>query len=252
MKKMKGLLAIVLLMVITGCGGNGSTTSDNDSTTAIISTSGGSITTPSGDTTLTVPAGALDSETTITIGLCSRETPPGNLVGVYEFSPDGQTFSFPVTISIKYDPDSIPASMDPSDLRLAYLSGNGTWEIIPGSTVDTINHIISGQTSHFSTYSMVSEHKLAFGTEIVGFNSVNLFSNGSENYLSHENNSYNSYTTGMKWRSEEYVNRFYWQVYGKQIELKGVMQRTTIPTQRNGAWSLTQTMARNHRRKATS
>ena len=110
---MKGLLAIVLLMVITGCGGdgNGSATSQssaNDSTTAIISISGGSITTPSGDTTLTVPTGALDSETTITIGLCSRETPPGNLVGVYEFSPDGQTFNFPVTISIKYDPDSIP------------------------------------------------------------------------------------------------------------------------------------------------
>ena len=112
-------------------------------------------------------------------------------------------------------------NMDPSDLRLAYLSGNGTWEIIPGSTVDTTNHIISGQTSHFSTYSMVSEHKLAFGTEIVGFNSVNVFSNGSESYLSHENNSYNSYTTGMKWRSEEYVNRFYWQVYGKQIRIEG-------------------------------
>ena len=101
MKKINVLLAIALLLVITGCGReDGSTVSGNDSMTAIISTSGGSITTPSGDTTLNIPAGALSDSTIITIGLCSRETPPGNLAGVYEFSPDGQTFDFPVTISI--------------------------------------------------------------------------------------------------------------------------------------------------------
>jgi len=228
MKKIFVVLAAIFLLVIMACsgggGGNDSSTpqsNDNDSRSSTIDTSGGSLTTPSGDAALNIPAGALSSATPITIALSSRETPPGNLVGVYDFTPDGQTFNSLVTISIKYDPDSIPEGVNQSDLKLAYLSDSGSWEVISDSTVDTTNHIISGQTNHFSTYSVVPSDKVDYGYYVGEFSSVEAKSNGSTGYVSNEYNSYNDYNTGMKWQCVEYVNRYYLQIYSKQIRIAG-------------------------------
>ena len=220
------VLSIVILLSSCGGGGGGGgsaspESNDTDSISSTIGTSGGSITTPSGAVTLNVPSGALSSQTSINISISTQETPPGNLAGVYDFTPNGQTFSAAVTISLKYDPDSIPEGVNPSDLRLAYLSDNGGWEIISNSTVDTTNHIISGQTNHFSTYSAVSNNKIPFGQDIPGggFHSVIAISNGDPNYFSHKDNkdTTNNYDTGMTWQCVEYVDRYYWEVYGKQI-----------------------------------
>jgi hypothetical protein len=225
MKKVFAVLAALIFLAMTSCsGGDSSSTNeskDTDSISSNISTSGGEVTTPSGDAGLSVPAGAVSGNKSITVSLSNKVTPPGNVGSSYEFTSDGQTFASPVTISIKYDPASIPAGVNPSKLKLARLSDNGVWEIIEESTVDTVNHIVSGPTNHFSIYTIVVNERKDFGEQTGELNSVIAYSNGTTENISNEYNSYSGYNTGMKWLCDEYVNRYYKQVYDKQIRIEG-------------------------------
>ncbi|MBI1766863.1 MAG: CHAP domain-containing protein [Bacteroidetes bacterium] len=181
------------------------------------------MTTPSGTTTLTIPAGALSSNIVVTTSKSTSGDPVGAVIGSYEFEPNGVTFNSPVTISIKYDPTIMSSSINETDLRLAYELG-GEWVILANSAVDTANHIITGQTTHFTKYSVVTATKLPYGSLIDIFNSVEVRSNGNSNYCLYNNCLYNSLygtTTGMKWQCVEFVNRYYLQVYGKNIRISG-------------------------------
>lgn len=118
---------------------------------------GGEIKSADGALELDIPAGALAGETTITAE--ARDDAPGQdprvIAGTtYEFGPDGTQFSVPVTIQLRYDPASIPDGTSPRLLRLHTLV-NGGWELVPGSTVDTEQHTVTGQTMHFSTYALL-------------------------------------------------------------------------------------------------
>ncbi len=158
------------------------------------------------------------------------------MIGIYDFGPNGQTFGSNITIRMEYDPDSIPEGIDPSDLRLAYLSDDGTWEVISDSTVDTTNHIITGSTNHFSTYSAVINTKAAHGIQVGEFNSVIAYSNGSTDYNNKNtqtNHSYNGTTTGLEWECVEYINRYYLQHYGKDIRGSGGHAKTYYDTAEN-------------------
>ena len=113
------VLSIVILLSSCGGGGGGGggsatpESNDDDSITSTIGTSGGSLTTPSGDAKLDVPAGTLSSDTPITIALSSsNQLPTGNLTGIYEFSSNVTTFNSPVTITLKYDSASLPDGID--------------------------------------------------------------------------------------------------------------------------------------------
>jgi surface antigen len=57
-----------------------------------------------------------------------------------------------------------------------------------------------------------------FGTYIGSFNSVNAYSNRVMGYLSYEYNYLNGTFTGMKWQCVEYVQRYYLQIYGMNIQ----------------------------------
>lgn len=225
MKKLFVVMVSLLFIVMAGCsgggGGSSSMASSDDSMSAKIDSSGGSLTTPNGEAGLDVPAGAISESKTITVSPSKKQTPPGSIAVPYDYTPDGQTFSSPVTICMKYDPASIPEGMSPSDLRIALLSANGEWETTGASTVDTTNYMVCGQTTHFSTYSIVVHERKNFGEQTGDFNSVIAYSNGTTGNTSNINNTYNSYATGMKWQCDEYVNRYYKQVYNQEIRVAG-------------------------------
>ena len=222
------LLVVVLFgfISILGTGGAGERWGDNsskvapnsisDSIKSIIGSSGGNLTTPSGNVTLNIPAGALSNNKSIKVALSDEQIAPGNLASVYSFSPDGQTFNVPATIRIKYDPDLIPEAVNQGDLVLAYMSDSGDWEIISDSEVDTTNHVVSGQTNHFSDYTVVSE-KLSHGKFVGDFNGVTAYSNGACNYNATHTPTY--IETGIEWECVEYVNRYYLEYYG--IDIRG-------------------------------
>lgn len=123
---------------------------------------GGTVATPDGSVSVTIPPGATASPLGVTTdAVVIDNTVPANknVAGnAVDFGPEGTQFSVPVTITMQYDPARTPPLFSQAALRLGTLV-NGTWVKVPGSTVDPTTHTVTGQTSHFSTYGVV-----AFGT----------------------------------------------------------------------------------------
>ena len=72
----------------------------------------------------------------------------------FDYQPDGATFSPPITLTIKYDPGLLPAGFDESKLVIAsYDTATGKWVVYP-SIVDTVNHTITAQISHFTLFAV--------------------------------------------------------------------------------------------------
>jgi hypothetical protein len=100
-----------------------------------------------------IPAGALDIPVNIIISQFALAPPGIETTGpVYFFGPTGTYFNVPVTITVAYDPDLIPSGLDAYRLSLLrYNEGDGSWEVIP-AIVDTVAHLVIGQTDHFSGF----------------------------------------------------------------------------------------------------
>ncbi|MEQ1846689.1 MAG: CHAP domain-containing protein, partial [Nitrospira sp.] len=235
---------LLLVGLLAGCSGGGSSSSGGNptpssTTSTIIGPRGGVAATSDGTITIVVPAGALASNTAITIAPSSANTPQGNIGEALDLGPDGTIFSTPVTISVKYDPNLIPQGVTESSLTLAFSSGS-TWTDIP-TTVDTVNKLLNGQTTHFSTYStkFTDAINLPYGSPIGSITTdgiqVTVYSNGcldpslatakclainQRTYLDTFNTSNaGGYNSGYQWQCVEFVNRYYYQVYGQDIRV---------------------------------
>jgi hypothetical protein len=69
-------------------------------TESVTSTTGGTLETPSGSAKLTVMPGALPSDVELTVDI--TKPTGGSLTSVYDFGPDGTTFSPPARLTIEY------------------------------------------------------------------------------------------------------------------------------------------------------
>jgi uncharacterized protein YjdB len=130
-----------------------------DSTSPIpagIGTAGGTATSVNNTAKVVIPAGALTSGTTVTVAPASSAPGMSGLVAgaAYEFGPSGTTFAVPVVISITYDPAMLPPNVPESSLQL-YTASGSSWVLVPGSSVNTATHTVSGSTTHFSTYAPI-------------------------------------------------------------------------------------------------
>jgi hypothetical protein len=92
-------LAIGVLASAVGCGGGGKEESPPATEVTQNVGPGGGTVSLTGGPSLAVPPGALDSVTAITIRKAAAGAPTGALGPLYEFGPDGEIFSVPVTIS---------------------------------------------------------------------------------------------------------------------------------------------------------
>ncbi|MCC6243501.1 MAG: Ig-like domain-containing protein [Gemmatimonadaceae bacterium] len=148
---------------VTGVGAGSATitaTSEGKSATttvtvrdgAMIGASGGTVVASGGRTRITFPSGALSLSTPITVSpfTLTTQSPvaPGS---AFEFGPSGLTFAKPATIAMTYDPATLPAGANASDLRVYLVSANGWLETDSGS-VDVATRTVTGQTTHFSRY----------------------------------------------------------------------------------------------------
>lgn len=117
---------------------------------------GGQVVAASGDVTLVVPAGALAAGLAITV--TPAVNPPANPALIpgtaYDLGPNGTQFAQPVTVRIRYNPAALPAGADPSQFRIARLTGGG-WTPIPGSTANPATSTVTAQTTGFSVYAIV-------------------------------------------------------------------------------------------------
>jgi hypothetical protein len=115
-----------------------------DSASAVIGPEGGVIAV--GPHRLSIPAGALDTPTTITA------IAPADSVNRIEFTPQGLTFAQPASLTMSYANCGALAQLVPK--RLAYTSDAlAILELLP-SVDDLLAHQVTGQLGHFSDYAI--------------------------------------------------------------------------------------------------
>lgn len=113
-------------------------------TSATIGAAGGSVGTPDSKLVLTIPAGALASDTVISIQPLTNLA-PGRIGGAYRLTPNGQTFLKPITLTFAYtDEDLVGTSAD--FLGAAFQTADGYWQWIGDATVDTTARTVSARS----------------------------------------------------------------------------------------------------------
>jgi hypothetical protein len=116
----------------------------------VIGAAGGTVTGGNGSVIVTIPAGAVSTNTPITVTPVSGALPKpakADLAGTaYQIGPAGLTFSQPVTIKLKYDAAALPLWSMSGDLAVMVNSGAG-WSSLGGVTVDPVAHTVSGTTT---------------------------------------------------------------------------------------------------------
>jgi hypothetical protein len=139
------LLAVSLVTVsllAPGCSGDDTTApAPQELANNTIGASGGEIS--SSGVKLTIPAGALDHNVTITVATSSAPTPTGYvaLSPIFVFGPEGTTFAKPVTVTMAFTDDGKPAT--------------AFWSTAGGTAYEDIGGTAAGgqmtaQVTHFS------------------------------------------------------------------------------------------------------
>jgi hypothetical protein len=115
---------------------------DCGTATGDVGVSGGTVATETG-ATLTVPYGAVDSPTTVTITTTDLAA-PGAQSAVYEFGPEGTVFAAPVTVTLP-----LPDGVEFGTVYWSRLGDPNTFDPI-GGTIDLAARTITAETFHFS------------------------------------------------------------------------------------------------------
>ena len=126
---------------------------------------GGTVTSADGTTTLEIPANALGAPVSITVEPALVYPAATVVIGVFDFGPNGTQFAVPATLTYTYDPASLPPGADPARFVVA-VEESGGWTSLP-TTVDTMNHTVSAQVSHFSLYGVIAD-TIGLGGAVMG------------------------------------------------------------------------------------
>jgi len=118
----------------------------------IIGPAGGGLTSSDNKVELNIPAGALSSETMITIQ--SFTNPGENGVGMcYSFEPSGTQFHLPVQLVLHYTNEQLNGD-SPNLMTICTQNEKGVWYRLRKVTLDTAAKIITGNINHFSLWAL--------------------------------------------------------------------------------------------------
>jgi hypothetical protein len=167
------IVACVVTLVSCGGGGGGGTSggttpspgsgatpsatavgvANGSMVSATIGAAGGSLSAADGKLALTIPAGALATNTVIGIQPLTNMA-HGKIGAAYRLTPDGQTFLKPVTLTFTYtDQDLLGTAVEV--LGAAFQTADGYWQWAGDATVDTAAKTVSVASNHFTDVSLV-------------------------------------------------------------------------------------------------
>ena len=130
--------------------------------TKTIGASGGSLVSPDGKLTLTIPAGAVGTDLALSIQLITNQA-PGGIGLAYDLLPNGTKFMTPISLSYHYTGDDADGT-SPDFMYIVTQDSTGAWSFDPAQAQsDTISRNISSATSHFSSYALIKELQMNFG-----------------------------------------------------------------------------------------
>jgi hypothetical protein len=154
------VLGACLVLVIAACGEDpkqpstppvGSPPAGTPPPAVVVGPPGGTVAGPDG-ARVVIPPGALPSDTTIKIERSSSGAPPltGDLTPIgqmFAFTPHGTTFAVPATISVPFDPASLPAGTTPA---LYKTNAQNQWEEVTDATFGAVS--VRAQVTSFSVF----------------------------------------------------------------------------------------------------
>ena len=143
---------MLLLLLAAGCGSN-SSPSIPPPVQQAVGTTGGAVKASDGSG-VTVPAGALPANVTITVTPTASAPPPPAATPVgtaVTFGPEGQQFAQPVTVTLSFDPSSLPSGVSAANIVVVTApAGSSSYTPLATTQVDSTH--VSAQTTHFSTF----------------------------------------------------------------------------------------------------
>jgi hypothetical protein len=106
--------------------------------------------------TLTFPAGAVDTNTVVTIASATSLPDTTRVLqsSAYVLGPSPRTFSAPVTVRLHYTPGLLPADTKEDELVVHRWDGQA-WEPLADASVDTVTNSAQGRTTTFSLFALV-------------------------------------------------------------------------------------------------
>lgn len=132
--------------------------------TASIGVSGGTLRSDDGRASLLIPAGALASDTALSITPVMNFA-HGGIETAYQLGPEGTTFAIPATLSFVIDEGRLVRS-DVNGVGIAYQSTDGLWHW-SDAVYDASAHTLSVQTQHLSSWSLVEGVQMIPGGALV-------------------------------------------------------------------------------------
>jgi hypothetical protein len=119
----------------------------------MVGSTGGEVTDEESGVTVVIPDGALAGDTEIEVGRFNVIPDGANTYGeMVLLGPSGLTFAEPVTITVSYDPESLPAEFDAADLKLLRYDQSAEEWFALESSVNTSNQTVTGTTTAFSGF----------------------------------------------------------------------------------------------------
>jgi len=130
--------AACLVLTVAACGGGGGDGGGDGGGTpptgTVVGAAGGTVVGPNG-ARVVIPPGALATDTTIAIALTTAGAPalPSGFTAhgqMFAFTPHGTTFAVPVTMTLPFDPASVPSGTTP----LFFKTAANQWEQVANAT----------------------------------------------------------------------------------------------------------------------
>jgi len=121
--------------------------------TVRIGSAGGVATSADGKLSVTIPAGVLSADTSITVQPITNNS-PGGVGNAYRLGPAGMRFSSPITLRFSYANDTIQV---PELTGIAYQDTDGIWYVPPDYSVDSLSQTVSASVTHFSDWTDFEE-----------------------------------------------------------------------------------------------
>lgn len=119
----------------------------------IIGPAGGNVVSSDGRLSLTVPAGALATDTNVSITPISNKA-HGGVGTAYRMEPDGQTFATAASLTFSFTDDDLKGSA-PEFLGAAFQTDDGFWSWLDAPVVNASARTVTVATTHFTDFSVV-------------------------------------------------------------------------------------------------
>jgi hypothetical protein len=121
-------------------------------TTKSIGQAGGSIASPDGRITVTVPPNAVPGSVEFRIQPITNLT-HGGLGNAYRLEPSDQKFSAPISVSFNFGAQDLKNSI-PESLAVAYQDKTGVWQSFKNINIDQGKKTLTVSTDHFTDFSI--------------------------------------------------------------------------------------------------